>query len=84
MEKKREISGKGSGCVEGRQSAVSSSSSPGLDIKLELVPGVEKISKLERASSKQQVKSGKLDTTCMEERDGRIRWKVPTLEYFNR
>ena len=82
MEKKREISGKGSGCVEGRQSAVSSS--PGLDIKLELVPGVEKISKLERASSKQQVISGKLDTTFMEERDGRIRWKVPTLEYFNR
>lgn len=61
------------------------SSSPGLDIKLELVPGVEKISKLERAaSSKQQVKSGKVDLTFMEERDVRIRWKVPTLEYFNR
>ena len=83
LQKKREISGKGSGCKEGKQSAVSSS--PGLDIKLELVPGVEKISKLERAaSSKQQVKSGKVDLTFMEERDVRIRWKVPTLEYFNR
>ena len=81
LKKKTEISPKGSGCKERKQSALSSSSS--LDIKLELVPGVEKISKLERAaSSKQQVKSGKVDLTFLES-DVKMRWKLPTLEYFN-
>ena len=83
LKKKTEISPKGSGCKERKQSALSSSSS--LDIKLELVPGVEKISKLERAaSSKQQVKSGKVDLTfIVEERDVKMSWKLPSLEYFN-
>ena len=82
LKKKTEISPKGSGCKERKQSALSSSSS--LDIKLELVPGVEKISKLERAaSSKQQVKSGKVDLTFIEERDVKMSWKLPTLEYLN-
>ena len=52
------------------------------NIKLELIPGVEKISKLERTSSK-QVKSGKVDLTFREERDVKMSWKLPSLEYFN-
>ena len=78
--KKSEISQKGASCKETKQSAVSSN----LDkIKLELTPGVEKISKLERTSSK-QVKSGKVDLTfIVEERDVKMSWKLPSLEYFN-
>ena len=53
------------------------------NIKLELIPGVEKISKLERTSSKQQVKSGKVDSTFIEELDVKMSWKLPTLEYLN-
>ena len=79
-EKKTEISQKGASCKETKQSAVSSN----LDkIKLELTPGVEKISKLERTSSKLQVKSGKVDLTFIEERDVKMSWKLPSLEYFN-
>ena len=83
-EKKSEISQPGLGCKETKQSGSSSRlEARGDNIKLELVPGVEKISKLERTSSKQQVKSGKVDLTFIEERDVKMSWKLTTLEYFN-
>ena len=82
--KKSEISQAGPGCKETKQSASSSRLETRSDnIKLELLPGVEKISKLERTSSKQQVKSGKVDLTFIEERDVKMSWKLTTLEYFN-
>ena len=81
--KKSEISQKGASCKETKQAVPSTSVELKTDnIKLELIPGVEKISKLERTSSK-QVKSGKVDLTFIEERDVKMRWKLPTLEYFN-
>ena len=84
VQKKSEISQKGGSCKETKQSAPSSKLEVKTDnIKLELIPGVEKISKLERTSSKQQVKSGKVDLTFIEERDVKMSWKLPTLEYFN-
>ena len=68
--KKSEISQKGASCKETKQAVPSTSVELKTDnIKLELIPGVEKISKLERTSSKQQVKSGKVDLTFIEERD---------------
>ena len=82
--KKSEISQKGASCKETKQAVPSTSMELKTDnIKLELIPGVEKISKLERTSSKQQVKSGKVDLTFIEERDVKMSWKLTTLEYFN-
>ena len=78
LQKKSEISQKGGRCKETKQLEVKTD-----NIKLELIPGVEKTSKLERTSSKQQVKSGKVDLTFIEERDVKMNWKLPTLEYFN-
>ena len=82
--KKSEISQKGASCKETKQAVPSTSVELKTDnIKLELIPGVEKISKLERTSSK-QVKSGKVDLTfIVEERDVKMSWKLTTLEYFN-
>ena len=70
-------------CKETKQAVPSTNVELKTDnIKLELIPGVEKISKLERTSSK-QVKSGKVDLTFIEERDVKMSWKLTTLEYFN-
>ena len=82
--KKSEISQKGASCKETKQAEPFTNVELKTDnIKLELIPGVEKISKLERTSSKQQVKSGKVDLTFIEERDVKMSWKLPSLEYFN-